>query len=67
MATLDTINHAAAYDLWFCRQVQTALDDPRPALSNEEVKQRFSARRGRIKAALARHEAREAALKKTEQ
>lgn len=34
-----------AYDTWFRAKVQEALDDPRPALSNEEVKAHFARRR----------------------
>ena len=31
-----------AYDVWFRAKVQEALDDPRPALSNDEVKARMA-------------------------
>ena len=34
-----------AYDRWFRAKVQEALDDPRPPLSNEEVKAHFARRR----------------------
>ncbi len=30
------------YDAWFRAKVQEALDDPRPALSNEDVKTRMA-------------------------
>lgn len=36
---------AAAYDTWFREQVQAALEDPRPAVPHEQVKQHFAARR----------------------
>jgi DNA-damage-inducible protein J len=35
----------AAYDAWFRRKVQEALDDPRPAIPDEEVEAEFAARR----------------------
>ncbi|MFD1556108.1 type II toxin-antitoxin system RelB/DinJ family antitoxin [Paraburkholderia silviterrae] len=34
-----------AYDDWFKAKVQEALDDPRPRVSNEDVKAHFAARR----------------------
>ncbi|QBQ97465.1 type II toxin-antitoxin system RelB/DinJ family antitoxin [Paraburkholderia pallida] len=34
-----------AYDDWFRAKVQEALDDPRPNVSNEDVKAHFAARR----------------------
>ena len=36
---------AAAHDQWFRAKVQEALDDPRPAVSHEDVKAHFAARR----------------------
>ena len=36
---------AAAYDAWFRRKVQEALDDPRPEIPNDEVEAEFAARR----------------------
>ncbi|WP_369794086.1 antitoxin PaaA2 family protein [Asticcacaulis sp. AC460] len=33
------------YDVWFRAKVQEALDDVRPALSNEEVEAHFAVRR----------------------
>jgi DNA-damage-inducible protein J len=33
----------ADHDAWFRGKVQEALDDPRPAVANEEVKARFAA------------------------
>lgn len=38
----------AAYDAWFRAKVQEALDDPRPPLSNEDVKAHFARRRAEI-------------------
>ncbi len=35
----------ATHDAWFRAKVQEALDDPRPAISNEEVKAHFARRR----------------------
>lgn len=37
--------NAAAHDRWFRAKVQTALDDPRPPVTHEEVKTRFARRR----------------------
>jgi DNA-damage-inducible protein J len=39
-----TVN-AQAHDAWFRAKVREALDDPRPALSNEEVEAHFAKRR----------------------
>jgi hypothetical protein len=41
--TLKKAHEAAAYDKWFRTQVQEALDDPRPAISNEDMEAEFSA------------------------
>ena len=38
---------AVAHDLWFRAKVQEALDDPRPAISDEDVKSHFAARRAK--------------------
>ena len=38
-------HEAAAYDKWFREQVQASLDDPRPGVPNEEVRQRFADKR----------------------
>ena len=35
----------AAHDQWFRAKVQEALDDPRPAVSHEDAKTHFAARR----------------------
>ncbi|WP_446662251.1 antitoxin PaaA2 family protein, partial [Escherichia coli] len=42
---LKRAHEAAAYDAWFREQVQAAIDDPRPALSHEEAKSLFAARK----------------------
>ncbi|MBJ7263300.1 MAG: hypothetical protein JHC61_05985 [Burkholderiaceae bacterium] len=36
-AALKRAHEAAAYDAWFRAQVQEALDDPSPAISNEDA------------------------------
>ncbi|MBP2170864.1 DNA-damage-inducible protein J [Erwinia toletana] len=40
---------AETYDLWFRAKVQEALDDPRPALADGEVKQHFSERKALLR------------------
>lgn len=40
---------AAAYDKWFREQVQASLDDPAPGVANEDVRQKFAARRAALK------------------
>ena len=42
---LALIAEPAAHDAWFRAKVQEALTDTRPAVPNEEVKQRFAERR----------------------
>jgi len=42
-ATLKKAHEAVAYDKWFRAQVQEALDNPQPAISDEEMKTEFSA------------------------
>lgn len=37
--------NAAAHDAWFRAKVQEAIDDPRPALANDQVKAHFARRR----------------------
>ncbi|WP_437614854.1 type II toxin-antitoxin system RelB/DinJ family antitoxin [Erwinia sp. V71] len=37
------------WDLWFRRKVQEALEDPRPALSHDEVRQHFSDRKAALR------------------
>lgn len=42
--------HAAAeHDAWFRTQVQAALDDPEPAISDAQVKRRFAAKRAALR------------------
>ncbi len=43
-----------AYDAWFRAKVQEALDDPRPPVSNDEMKAYFKDRRERALAAIAK-------------
>jgi hypothetical protein len=45
---MKEVHESAAYDKWFRAQVQEALDDPRPAVSHEEVKKEFAALRADI-------------------
>ncbi len=40
---LRQAHEAAEYDRWFREQVQQALEDPRPAISHEEMKARMEA------------------------
>lgn len=42
---LKRAHEAAAYDTWFREQVQASIDDPRPSLSDEEVRARFASRK----------------------
>lgn len=47
----DALKHAhkaAAYDKWFRAQVQASLDDPRPSIPHEEVKERWSKKRAQL-------------------
>lgn len=37
----------AAHDSWFRAKVQEALDDPRPAIPQQDVESHFAKRRGR--------------------
>jgi hypothetical protein len=48
---LKRAHEAAAYDAWFREQVRASIDDSRPAVSDEEARSRFAAR----KAALRQH------------
>lgn len=48
--TMKKAHEAAAYDKWFRSKVQEALDDPRPSISNEEVKAIFAKQRAELKA-----------------
>ncbi|KEY59257.1 hypothetical protein [Serratia sp. DD3] len=46
---LKRAHEAAAYDAWFREQVQASMDDPRPAVSNEEAKHQFAARKAALR------------------
>jgi hypothetical protein len=37
VSEFETEEEAEAYDRWFRRKVQRALDDPRPSIPHEEV------------------------------
>jgi DNA-damage-inducible protein J len=41
-----------AYDAWFRAKVQESLDDPRPAVSHEEMRRRMESRRAEARARL---------------
>ena len=45
VSEFETEEQAASYDRWFRAKVQAAIDDPRPALSHEEAKSLFAARK----------------------
>jgi hypothetical protein len=45
---LKRAHEAAAYDTWFREQVQASMDDPRPAVSHEEAKSHFAARKAAL-------------------
>jgi hypothetical protein len=49
---MKATHEAAAYDQWFRAKVQASLDDPRPAVSDEEAKEHFAAKRAALKASL---------------
>jgi DNA-damage-inducible protein J len=42
---LELLQSGEAHDAWFRAKVQQALEDPRPAIPNDEVKARFAERR----------------------
>lgn len=48
-AALKRAHEAVAYDAWFREQVQASIDDPRPAVSDEEARQRFAARKNALR------------------
>jgi hypothetical protein len=41
-------HQAAAYDTWFREQVQASIDDPQPSVGDEEVRQKFAAKRAAL-------------------
>ncbi len=48
----DSEQVASEYDAWFRRQVQVALDDPRPGIPGDQVEAKFAAMRAAKRAAL---------------
>ncbi|MHC8364665.1 antitoxin PaaA2 family protein [Pseudomonas sp. ZT5P21] len=46
---LKQAHEAAAYEEWFKKQVQASIDDPRPSVSDEEVRRIFAAKRDAIR------------------
>lgn len=40
---------ATTYDTWFRSQVQQALDDPRPGVSDDDARRHFASRRGALR------------------
>ena len=50
---IELLTDEASYDAWFRQKVRAALDDPRPAISDDKVKAHFAKRRdaARVKAA----------------
>lgn len=50
-------HEAAAYDKWFREQVQASLDDSRPGIPNEEVKQHFTGKRDALRKRIAEEQA----------
>ena len=51
----DTVvanDDADSYDAWFEAQVQQALDDPRPSVAGEEVREHFAKRRQALRQSL---------------
>ena len=52
-ARMRHAHEAAAYDKWFREQVQASLDDPRPGIPDEEVKQHFAGKREALRKRIA--------------
>jgi hypothetical protein len=50
-----TTGATAAYDEWFCAQVQASLDDPRPNVPDAEAEREFAARRKALRRRAHRH------------
>ncbi len=48
-AALRATHEAAEYDRWFRAQVQQAIDDPRPRVSDEDARQRMAAQRDALR------------------
>lgn len=51
------IADVAAYDAWFRKKVQKALDDPRPGVPHDEVEAHFARRRATALAKVAKDDA----------
>jgi hypothetical protein len=51
-AAMKRAHEAAAFDAWFCTQVQAAIDDPRPSVSHDQAKKRFAARKAALRQAV---------------
>lgn len=47
----DQAREISAYDQWLAREIQAAIEDPRPSISHEEVMARMDVRIARHKAA----------------
>lgn len=48
-AALKRAHEAVAYDAWFREQVQISIDDPRPAVPDEETRRSFAARKNALR------------------
>ena len=46
----------AAHDAWFRAKVRQAMDDPRPAISSDDVESRFAKRRAAVRRKVAKGE-----------
>jgi len=46
---VGSVDEATEYDQWFRTQVQRALDDPRPGVPNEQVREHFAKRRDTLR------------------
>jgi len=42
---IELLTDDASYDAWFSKKVREALDDPRPAIPDDDVKAHFAKRR----------------------
>ncbi|MEX5586953.1 antitoxin PaaA2 family protein [Pseudomonas urmiensis] len=48
-SALKRAHQAAAYDAWFIEQVEASLNDPTPAMDDEQIEKEFAARRLALK------------------
>ena len=48
-AALKRAHAAAAYDTWFRVQVHASIDDPRPSIANEDVREAFTKRKAALR------------------